>query len=287
MDQPHGIVSIGRRDLALMAGAAGLLATLPGAAVGAPRRGGALNVATVGEPPTLDPMESPADVVGMVSQHVFETLYTWGEGWRIVPLLAAADPDISADGRTYTIPLREGVRFHDGTTMTAQDVLASLQRWIRIAQRGRQVAENLDSLTSPDARRIRIALKQPYAPLLSFLSLQTSAAIVIPAAKQAQPMTEFMGTGPFRFVERAPDRYVLLPGSTSTARDRVSRTITAGRARRTWTRSALFPSRTRPRGSRARWPANTTTAVRCRSSRCRGCGPARSSRWCSRASAGP
>ncbi|MBV8915494.1 MAG: ABC transporter substrate-binding protein, partial [Acetobacteraceae bacterium] len=48
------------------------------------------------------------------------------------------------------------------------------------------------------------------APLLSFLALQTSAAIVLPADKQTQPMTEFVGTGPFRFVERAPDRYVRL-----------------------------------------------------------------------------
>ena len=47
-----------------------------------PKSGGAINIATVGEPPTLDPMESPADVVGIISQHMFETLYTWGEGWR-------------------------------------------------------------------------------------------------------------------------------------------------------------------------------------------------------------
>lgn len=210
MGQGRSRGSIGRRDFAFIAGAAGIAAALSSEAQAAPRRGGALNVATVGEPPTLDPMESPADVVGMVSQHVFETLYTWGEGWRIVPLLASADPELSADGRTYTIPLRDGVRFHDGSTMSSQDVLASLQRWLRIAQRGRQVSENLESLTAPDARTIRIALKQPYAPLLSFLSLQTSAAIILPAGKQAQPMTEFIGTGPFRFVERAPDRYVLL-----------------------------------------------------------------------------
>ncbi|MBV8914284.1 MAG: ABC transporter substrate-binding protein, partial [Acetobacteraceae bacterium] len=137
----------------------------PGRAEASPRKGGVLEIATVGEPPTLDPMESPADVVGMVSQHVFETLYTWGAGWRIVPLLAAAEPDISADGRTYLIPLRDGVRFHDGSTVTSRDVLASLERWVRIAQRGRQVAEYLEGISAPDARTVRIALKQAYAPL--------------------------------------------------------------------------------------------------------------------------
>ena len=92
-----------------------LLAATASAAIAAdPKPGGAINVATVGEPPTLDPMESPADVVGIISQHIFETLYTWGDGWKVVPLLAASDAEISADGKTYTIPLRTGVKFHDG-----------------------------------------------------------------------------------------------------------------------------------------------------------------------------
>lgn len=172
--------------------------------------GGAVNVATIGEPPTLDPMESPADVVGIISQHIFETLYTWGEGWRVVPLLAADDAQVSEDGKTYTIPLRTGVKFHDGTDMTSEDVKASLERWMKVAQRGKQAAEKVQSVTAPNDRTIQIALKEPYAPLLPLLSLQTSAAIILPAEKQAQPMTEFVGTGPYRFKERQPDQYVQL-----------------------------------------------------------------------------
>jgi peptide/nickel transport system substrate-binding protein len=167
-------------------------------------------VATVGEPPTLDPMESPADVVGIISQHIFETLYTWGDGWRVVPLLAASEPQVSPDGKTYTIPLRSGVKFHDGSDLTAEDVKASLARWMRVAQRGKQVAEKTESVTAVDDKTIRITLKEPYAPLLPLLALQTSAAIIMPAEKQAQPATEFVGTGPYMFRERQPDRYVLL-----------------------------------------------------------------------------
>ena len=175
-----------------------------------PKPGGAINIATVGEPPTLDPMESPADVVGIISQHMFETLYTWGEGWKVVPLLAASDAEISADGKTYTIPLRTGVKFHDGTDMTSEDVKASLERWMKVAQRGKQTAEKVASVEAPDANTIRIVLKEPFAPLLPLLSLQTSAAIILPAEKQAQPMTEFVGTGPYKFKERQPDQYVQL-----------------------------------------------------------------------------
>jgi peptide/nickel transport system substrate-binding protein len=175
-----------------------------------PKPGGAINVATVGEPPTLDPMESPADVVGIISQHMFETLYTWGEGWRVVPLLAAKDAEIAAGGKTYTIPLRTGVKFHDGTDMTSEDVKASLERWMTVAQRGKQTAEKVESVTAPDESTIVITLKEPFAPLLPLLALQTSAAIILPAEKQAQPMTEYVGTGPYKFRERKPDQYVQL-----------------------------------------------------------------------------
>ena len=190
--------------------AALLVSAAPLAHAADPKPGGAINVATVGEPPTLDPMESPADVVGIITQHMFETLYTWGEGWHVVPLLAASAPEISADGKTYTIPLRQGVKFHDGTDMTSEDVKASLERWMKVAQRGKQASEKVESLTAPDANTIVIQLKEPFAPLLPLLALQTSAAIIIPAEKQAQPMTEYVGTGPYKFQERKPDQYVQL-----------------------------------------------------------------------------
>ena len=51
--------------------------------------GGVVNVATIGEPPTLDPMASTADLVGIVTQHIFETLYTFDKDWKVTPLLAA------------------------------------------------------------------------------------------------------------------------------------------------------------------------------------------------------
>lgn len=102
----------------------------------AQEKGGVINVATVGEPPTLDPMASTADLVGIVSQHMFETLYTFDKDWKPTPLLAVAMPEISADGKTYTIKLRSGVKFHDGTDMDATDVVASLERWTKTASRG-------------------------------------------------------------------------------------------------------------------------------------------------------
>lgn len=67
----------------------------------AQEKGGVINVATIGEPPTLDPMASTADLVGIVTQHMFETLYTFDKDWKATPLLAESLPEISADGKTY------------------------------------------------------------------------------------------------------------------------------------------------------------------------------------------
>lgn len=193
---------------------AAVLATVLAAGLGLPaqaqKSGGALNIATIGEPPTLDPMASTADLVGIISQHIFETLYTFGDGWKLVPLLAAEMPAITDGGKTYTIKLRQGVTFHDGSAMTSADVVASLKRWGEVAVRGKQAAAQIDSITATDGSTVVIRMKEPFAPLLALLALNNSAAVIMPASKQPAQLTEFIGTGPYKFKERQPDRYVLL-----------------------------------------------------------------------------
>lgn len=174
-------------------------------------QGGVIDVATIGEPPTLDPMASTADLVGMVTQHIYETLYTFDQENNTTPLLAADMPTISEDGLTYTIPLRTGITFHDGAAMTSADVVASLERWMRIATRGKQTAEIIDSVEATDDATVTITLNQAYAPLIALLSLNNSAAIVIPAANAEQdPLTSFIGTGPYMLKEQRADQFIQL-----------------------------------------------------------------------------
>jgi peptide/nickel transport system substrate-binding protein len=174
-------------------------------------KGGVINVATVGEPPTLDPMASTADLVGIISQHIFETLYTFDAQWNTTPLLAAAMPQISPDGLVYTIPLRQGVKFHDGSVMTSADVVASLNRWTKLATRGKQTAAVIVSITAKDANTVVITLNKPYAPLLALLAFNNAAAIIIPAKNVAEdPMKTFVGTGPYMLKEHVPDQYIRL-----------------------------------------------------------------------------
>jgi len=190
-------------------GAAFALSSLPAIAE-AQTRGGVINVATIGEPPTLDAMVSTADLVGIISQHIFETLYSFDADWKPTPLLAAELPQVSDDGKIYTIKLRSGVKFHNGAAMSSADVVASLTRWTQLASRGKQAATMIDSIEAVDEMTVRISLSAPYAPLISLLSLNNSAAIILPATNQAEPMTEFIGTGPYKLQERRPDQYIQL-----------------------------------------------------------------------------
>ena len=160
----------------------------------AQEKGGIVNVATIGEPPTLDPMSSTADLVGIVTQHIFETLYTFDKNWKVTPLLAESLPEISADGKIYTIKLRSGIKFHDNTDMTSEDVVASLHRWEKIASRGKQVAGFITAIEAVDPATVKITLTQPYAPLASLLAFNNSAAILIPSEKQDDVMKDFIGT---------------------------------------------------------------------------------------------
>jgi peptide/nickel transport system substrate-binding protein len=185
------------------------LVAMPGYMM-AQEKGGVINVATIGEPPTLDPMVSTADLVGIVTQHIFETLYTFDKNWKVTPLLADSLPDISADGKTYTIKLRTGIKFHDGSDMTSDDVVASLNRWEKLASRGKQVAGFIDKIAAVDPSTVTIALKQPYAPLTSLLAFNNSAAIILPAEDQQEPMTKFIGTGPYMLKDRKADQYIQL-----------------------------------------------------------------------------
>ncbi|NDV89203.1 ABC transporter substrate-binding protein [Aurantimonas aggregata] len=186
------------------------LVTSGASAVAQDEPGGIITVATIGEPNTLDPMAATGDLLGMVTQHFLETLYTFDKEWNVTPLLAADLPEISDDGKTVTIALREGIKFHNGKTMTADDVVASLERWFKIASRGQLVADKVEKIEATDASTVTISLSAPFGPLPALLAFNNSAAVILPKETLAEPLTEFVGTGPFMLKERRPDQYIQL-----------------------------------------------------------------------------
>lgn len=203
------IPALGRRTL--LQAAAALALAVPAAQQAlaqAPRAHATL--AMVAEPQTLDPMASTADLVGTIMQHVYETLYTFDAKWNVVPMLAEAQPKISADGKVYTIALRKDVQLHSGRALTADDVVASLQRWVEQAPRGKALGKQLAHIQAKGPLAVEIALKSPYAPLLAQLALPSGMAAIMAKEAVATPLASFVGTGPYKFKERRPDQYLLL-----------------------------------------------------------------------------
>ena len=225
----------------------------------------------IGEPQTLDPMASTADLVGIITQHVYELLYTFDANWNVTPMLAESMPAISKDGLVYTIPLRKGVKFHNGKEMTSDDVVASLKRWMDTAPRGKAVAKEIKSLEAKGPNSIVITLNRPYAPLLAHLALPNGFAAIMAKDSIATPLTQFIGTGPYMFKERKPDQYVqLVRYDGYSARKRAGQRLRrqARGAGSTSCASSRCPTRTR--ASRDRCRGNTSSRTCCRSNRIRG-----------------
>ncbi len=182
-----------------------------GAAVlAAPAKGGAANLAMVGEPQSLDPMASTADLVGTIMQHVYEPLYTFDANWAIAPMLAESLPKVSKDGLSYSITLRKGVKLHNGRELNADDVVASLNRWMEMTPRGKAVAKEMASISANGSYGIELKMKTAYAPLLAQLALPSGMAGIMAKESIAPQLKEFIGTGPYKFKERRPDQYTVL-----------------------------------------------------------------------------
>lgn len=171
---------------------------------------GVLNIATTGDPGPLDPTPVTSDLLSEITQHFYETLYIFGPDYSIAPLLAASLPQISADGKEYIIKLRENVPYHDGSTMNADDVVASLQRWGRLSPRGRTPWTLLDQISAVDPLTVKITLKQAYSPLVNLLAFPNGSPVIMPKriATAPDPLKEFAGTGPWKFAEYKPDTWV-------------------------------------------------------------------------------
>jgi peptide/nickel transport system substrate-binding protein len=176
-----------------------------------PRAGGILKVATIGEPPTLDIQMSTTILTYEIMWHVFESLFTYDHALNPIPLLAESH-EVGERGLRHTITLRRGVRFHHGKEMTAADVVPSLKRWGRAATLGRILWNDIESIEAKNSYTVVLRLKQPSASLV--YGLAEPAAMIYPRELVETagdvPIKEFIGTGPYRFVEHKPDRHIRL-----------------------------------------------------------------------------
>ncbi|MBI2218427.1 MAG: ABC transporter substrate-binding protein [Candidatus Rokubacteria bacterium] len=177
----------------------------------APKKGGVLRIGMIGEPPTLDPPTTTAVITREVTINTFEGLFALDAKYQPRPHLADG-VDVRDGGKRYVIRLRKGVKFHNGKEMTSGDVVASLVRWGKLASPGKAIFKSVEAVEAKGPLTVEIRLKQPSAGLLTVLAQVDSAAVIMPEeiikATGDGQLKEFVGTGPFKFVEHKPDRHI-------------------------------------------------------------------------------
>jgi peptide/nickel transport system substrate-binding protein len=158
----------------------------------------------------LDPITSVAYVTRNHAMLVFDTLYGVDEHNRPQPQMLAGH-QVEQDGREWTLNLREGLRFHDGTPVLARDVVASLQRWGKRDNVGQKLFATTDEIAAISDKAVRWRLKRPFPFLPDGLGkIGTNVAAIMPErlalTDPAIQVSEMVGSGPYRFVaaERVP-----------------------------------------------------------------------------------
>src|SRR5262249_55500028 len=140
--------------------AAVALASTLGLAQTAPKKGGALRVGMIGEPPTLDQYATTAVITREIGVNIFEGLYALDVKLQPTPLIAEGH-DALDGGKRYVIRLRKDVKFHNGKPLTSADVVASLRRWGSTAATGKTVFKNVESVEAKGPHVVEIRLKEP------------------------------------------------------------------------------------------------------------------------------
>jgi len=152
----------------------------------------------------IDPIITTAYISRDHGYMVYDTLLAMDSSFRIRPQMA--DWKISDDKLTYTFTLRDGLKWHDGKPVTAEDCVASLKRWAARDGMGQKLMDFTASLEATDDKTITLKLKEPYALVLESIGKPSSVVpFMMPKRIAETPpdkaITEQIGSGPFKFVK--------------------------------------------------------------------------------------
>jgi ABC-type transport system substrate-binding protein len=181
-----------------------------------PVYGGELVIAKPTEPQSLDPQRDSGGPSVEVAVNVLECLLRFDDEMQLEPNLATSW-EISPDGLEYIFYIRQGVRFHDGTELNANVVKFVFDRSIGAidGKQSRYFSEirALESVVVLDEFKVKLNLKEPYAPFINTMA-HSGFAIFSPQALESMGEADFgrapVGTGPFRVVEWTSSQQIVL-----------------------------------------------------------------------------
>lgn len=178
---------------------------------GEPNRGGVLRYGLSTEPVNFEPHVSSGAASDVIRQMTYNGLLRYDADGEIVPDLAREHE--WANATTYRVRIRPDVRFHDGSTMTADDVVFSMRRIMDpdVSSTAASLFRAVESVDRSGGDTVTFTLGEPDTTF-PFALADPCANIISRdwAESGADPLLEVMGTGPFRFVERVPGVSILL-----------------------------------------------------------------------------
>lgn len=172
--------------------------------------GGEIKVAINAQPPSLDPHMTTAGATSDISKMMFETLLTTDSGYNPVPMLAE-NIDVNDDNTEFIFTLRQGVNFHNGEEMTAEDVVASMNRWLELSGVAAGAFGDVE-FEEVDTYTVKLVLNEPSSIALGVMASSEQFPAIMPKeiieSAPAEGVEEFIGTGPYEFAEWKQDQYI-------------------------------------------------------------------------------
>lgn len=175
--------------------------------------GGEIRVAVPSEPPTLDTHTNTTTISSNIARNIFETLLTFDSKGEIQPMLVESYEEAD-DGKSIEFKLREGVKFHDGEEMKAVDVVASMNRWFTLSSTGKETFQG-SSMKEIDEYTVLLEMEEPISTATLILAYSGGESpSIMPASMieghETERVTEYIGTGPYKFKEWKQNQYVHL-----------------------------------------------------------------------------
>ncbi len=153
----------------------------------------------------LDPIWTTAYITRNHGYMVYDTLFAQDEELNIHPQMVG-EHSVSDDGLVYTFTLRDGLTWHDGDPVKAEDCVASIQRWGQKDGMGQKLMDFTKELKAVDDKTFTLTLNEPYGLVLDSIGKISSNTPFMMKKEHAetdpnQQVPEVVGSGPFRFVK--------------------------------------------------------------------------------------